>query len=258
VIKNSENFSRRTLPAVISLLCAGTVPFAPVAIAGPTGGQVVAGSGTISTPTALKTVVNQSTQNLAVDWQTFNLNSNELVQFNQPTASSQVLNRIFDQNASQIFGKIQANGHVILANPNGVFFGPGSSVDVTGLVAASANVNVQDFMSGNLKLTMGNGAVINRGTLKASQGGSVTLAGKTVKNEGLIVADYGRVNLASGSVMTVDFDGDGLIRFQIDEEVQENIENTESAVHNTGTIQCEWRVRHYGRCSSERSLQSCR
>ncbi len=232
--------TRRSLSASISLLIAGGgASFFQDAPAGPAGGRVVGGSGSISTPNDKTTQVRQQSAQLLIDWDSFNLGSDELVQFNQPSASAQVLNRIFDQSASQIFGRINANGHVYLMNPNGVIFGRTAQVDVNSLVAASANINAEDFMSGRFRLISGDGFVINRGTLKAARGGFITLAGKSVGNEGLIVADYGRVNLVSGDIMTLDFDGDGLIRFAIDKEVLENPTETENAVSNTGTIQAE-------------------
>ena len=93
--KMPETFSRRALPVAISLLCTGSLTaFSPEILAGPTGGQVVGGSGSINTPNAATTVVNQASQNLAVDWQTFNLSQNELVQFNQPSASAPVGDRM--------------------------------------------------------------------------------------------------------------------------------------------------------------------
>ena len=212
---------RRSLSASISLLIAGGTAFQGT-MAGPAGGQIVGGSGSISTPNDKTTQIRQQSTQLLIDWDSFNLSSDELVQFSQPSSSAQVLNRIFDQNASQIFGRINANGHVYLMNPNGVIFGRTAKVDVNSLVAASANMNAKDFLSGKFRLISGDGYVVNRGTLQAARGGSITLAGKSVDNEGLIVADYGRVNLISGDVMTLDFDGDGLIRFVIDEQVLEN------------------------------------
>ena len=232
-----HRFNRRTLSAAVSLLCAGgATSFTHVLLAGPTGGQIVGGSGAISAPDSQTTIVDQATRRLAVDWETFNLSADELIRFNQPSSSAQVLNRIFDQNASEIFGQIKADGHVFLMNPNGVIFGKTAHIDVGSLTAASANIDKSDFMSGKFKFFSGDGFVVNRGVLNAARGGTVTLAGKSVKNEGLIIANYGRVNLASGDVMTLDFDGDGLIRFQIEKEVLENVAGQEQAVSNTGTI----------------------
>src|SRR4051812_38412551 len=80
------------------------------AVAGPTGGVVVNGQGSISTPSANTTVVDQASQNLNLNWNTFNVAANENVQFHQPSSSAVAFNRILDQNPSQVFGRIDANG----------------------------------------------------------------------------------------------------------------------------------------------------
>ncbi|HIF52249.1 MAG TPA: filamentous hemagglutinin N-terminal domain-containing protein, partial [Thiotrichaceae bacterium] len=106
-------FIRTTLPAGLLFgLHAGA------AFAGPEGGVVAAGDGNISTPNVTTTNINQASQNLIVNWESFNVNINEAVNFIQPNAQAQALNRIFDQNPSQIFGSINANGKVLLINPN--------------------------------------------------------------------------------------------------------------------------------------------
>ena len=62
---------------------------------------VVGGEGSIDYQGA-NTTINQSTDRMAIDWQTFNVGENESVQFIQPGRDSISLNRILDQNPSQI------------------------------------------------------------------------------------------------------------------------------------------------------------
>ncbi|NKB37752.1 MAG: filamentous hemagglutinin N-terminal domain-containing protein [Gammaproteobacteria bacterium] len=213
---------------------------ASAALAAPENGHVVAGQGHISKPNATTTVINQQSHRLAVDWGSFNINSNELVQFNQPSTQASALNRILDQNPTQIFGSLRANGQVLLVNPNGVYFSPTASVSVGSLVASGLNINNDDFMAGNYKFDVPfddeGGVIVNQGLLQASTGGSVTLIGGAVKNEGLILATAGSVNLLAGKSVTVDFDGDGLLQFAVSEEVLANVHNLDSAVSNSGEI----------------------
>ena len=61
--------------------------FLPYLHAAPTGGQVVGGSGSIS-KSDLTTTINQSSQNLAVNWQSFDVKANEKVNFVQPNSHS--------------------------------------------------------------------------------------------------------------------------------------------------------------------------
>jgi len=243
--KRSAALRRNPLASAIraALLPAGLVLslHAGIAVAGPEGGQVVGGEGAISRPDANTTLVVQNTQNLAIDWTSFNVAAHELVQFNQPGSTATALNRIFDQNPSQIFGQVKANGQLFLMNTNGIVFGPNSRVNVAGLVAAAAQVDVNQFMAGqyNLDASAAEGVVVNQGLIEAATGGSVTLAGKSVRNEGVILASAGKVNLVSGNRTTLDFDGDGLIQFTIDEEVLQKPAGADTAVANTGTIQAD-------------------
>src|SRR5689334_22876679 len=96
-----------------------------VALAGPTGGQVVSGHVTIGTPDAVTTVVNQSSHTGIVNWRGFSVASDESVLFNLPSASASILNRVVGGNPSEILGHVQSNGRVFLLNPNGVLFGAG-------------------------------------------------------------------------------------------------------------------------------------
>ena len=160
--------------------------------AAPTGGNIVGGTGSIS-QTDLTTTINQTSQNLAVDWQSFNVNTNEKVNFVQPNTSSIALNRILGNNGSTIQGQINANGQVILVNPNGVFFTPSATINVGGLVASSLDMTPSDFMNGNYifnEVLGADGSVINSGIINASvggdsAGGNVALIGKQFKNDGL-------------------------------------------------------------------------
>jgi len=206
--------------------------------AGPEGGVIRRGDGNIVRPNATTTNINQQSHRMVIDWQSFNVAANEQVNFHQPGSSSSVLNRIFDQSPSQIFGQINANGRVLLVNANGMYFGESAAVNVGSLIASGHLVNANEFMSGMLRFHAENpGAVINRGLIHAANGGSVGLFGGAVENSGVIIANLGSIELAAGRAATVDFDGDGLLHFSISEELLENVTGADSAVHNTGTLQ---------------------
>jgi filamentous hemagglutinin family protein len=212
------------------------------AIADPTGGEVVNGQGQIG-QSGNTTTISQQTQRLVLEWQTFNVGADEQVIFNQPGSTSVALNRIFDQNASQILGAIDANGRVFLVNPNGIIFGSTATVNVASLVASSLDISNDDFMAGNYDFQSSGegspGVVVNRGLLQASTGGSVTLMGGAVSNEGLVVAELGQVTLAAGSGASLDFDGDGLLFFEITGDVLQNTGGLDSAVSNSGEIEAQ-------------------
>ena len=59
-----------------------------------------------------------------------------------------MLNKIFDQNPSQILGSLNANGRVFLVNPNGMYFGKSARLNVGSLVATTLKIDSNKFMSG--------------------------------------------------------------------------------------------------------------
>ncbi|MEN6566463.1 MAG: filamentous hemagglutinin N-terminal domain-containing protein, partial [Veillonellales bacterium] len=110
----------------------------------PQGGQVSSGTGAIS-QTGNTMTVNQATDKLSVNWQSFNIAHNEHVNFTQPSASAVALNRVVGNDSSSIYGQLTANGKVFLINPNGILFAPGSQVNVGGIVASTLNMSDKDF-----------------------------------------------------------------------------------------------------------------
>ena len=210
------------------------------AIAGPTGGTVVGGQGSISTPSSTTTVIDQSSKALNVNWNTFDVGANESVQFRQPSSSAVAFNRILDQNPSQIFGRIDANGKVVLVNPNGILFGRSAQLNVNSLVASSLDAIDFDAASGRYRFSTNRndpGAILNDGSITAGPGGSITLLGGRVSNTGSIVADYGTVNLVAGRAATLDLAGDGLLKLEVGADLLSNGSGAVAAVENSGSVQ---------------------
>ncbi len=225
------------LPAAGGLVIAN--PFlASVLYAAPQGGQVIAGQADIHHSNN-NTVIHQQSNRAVINWNSFNINANESVTFVQPGTSSAVLNRIVNQNPTTILGKLNANGQVFLINPNGVVFGKTARINVGGIVASSLNIKTDDFMNGRYVFTHDSkkypGKVINKGLIKAASSG-VAMIGSNVMNEGRIYARLGNVAMLSAEKVTVDFDGDGLIQFEINRKLIEKDRHIIQAVSNTGQI----------------------
>jgi filamentous hemagglutinin family protein len=205
--------------------------YASIVAAAPEGGRIVAGTGAIDQSTSNTTVIEQRSNRLAIDWQRFNIAPHERVSFRQPSSSAAALNRIFDQNPSQILGRLDANGRVLLLNPNGLVFGPHAQVNVNGLLAAAGHMEVERFMAGQERLLLDSGEVLNAGELNAAPGGAVNLLGRRVENSGLIVAQAGRINLVGGERLVVDFEGDGLLRYAVaDGPLAQQLNSNEAAI----------------------------
>src|SRR5688572_29591550 len=212
------------------------------ASAGPEGGTVVQGTGTITqTVGGGNTTINQTSNQVAINWSSFNVGVNESVNFIQPSNTSVALNRINSNNGAVIQGQITANGRVFLISPSGILFTETAHVDVGALLATTFDISDADFMSGNFRFQSNgtDGVIVNRGLLRASTGGSISLAGGSVQNEGVIIADYGHVNLAAGRRAVIDFDGDGLIKFEVSDSVLTNASGQNAAVGNSGVVQAE-------------------
>lgn len=198
----------------------------------PEGGQVAAGQAAITTAGNTMTIAQQTAQAI-INWQNFGIGSGEAVHINQPNSQAMLLNRVVGSNPSEIFGQLTANGQVILVNPNGVFFRPGSSVDVGGLTASTLNIANEDFLKGQLRFAGDSqNQVINAGTITA-QNGYVNLLAKEVVNEGIIAAQTGSVNLAAGSGMSLDYNGDGKMTVAVTDGAYQ------SAVANKKLIQAD-------------------
>ncbi len=126
--------------------------------------------------------------NAILNWQDFSIGGNLEVSFQQPDASSQVLNRVVGHDPSHLPGILSSNGGVWLINPNGVLFVENAHIDVAGLVASSLDISNIDFLTGRSNFLAGSaaGQVVNQGDMRTTFGGRVLLAGGQVRNQGAI------------------------------------------------------------------------
>ncbi len=205
--------------------------------ANPVLDTVVSGNVSVQqTPT--QTTVNQTSQQAIIRWDSFNINHNEATHFQQP-AGGVALNRINPaQGPSSIYGRLTATGQIILVNPAGIFFGPTAYVNVGGLIASTADISDQNFLNGNYHFqgSAMDGPVINQGTIIAMNHGLVALLGNGVRNDGYIEATLGQVVLASGTAFTMQFNGNDMISFKVDEKGTAGITNTGTISANGGKV----------------------
>ncbi|VUD48870.1 Heme/hemopexin-binding protein [Thalassocella blandensis] len=223
------------------LICKTFLVSSASVFAGPEGGTVTGGSGSITT-SGTTTTIEQATDRMSIDWQSYNVNSDERVNYIQPDSSSVSLNRILSNQGSRIMGQIDANGHVILVNPNGIIFGKDSVINAGGILASGLSIDPDDFMNGDytFKAIEGtDGVVINNGLLNASTGGSISLIGQRVENNGLISAKLGAVNLAAGKEAVVTFDEEGLLGVRVSKEILQDDIGVDPAIVNSGEIKAE-------------------
>ena len=187
--------------------------FAVHAPANPAGLTVRSGSATAQSSGSQMTV---TTGSLALlNWSSFNIRSGETTTFVQPSANSVVFNVIRGANASQIYGNLNANGTVILANSHGFYFGPNSFVNVGGNFIATTAPLPADPGSGASWSFTGTpplASIVNYGQISAGQGHSLYLIAEDVENHGNLAAPGGNVGLCAGQdvLLTEQADGRGL------------------------------------------------
>lgn len=178
--------------------------------------KVVSGNVTFTT-TADKMTIKQETNKAQINWKSFDIGKNKEVEFKQPDANSVAYNRVTGGNASQIQGKLTANGKVYLANPNGVIITQGAQINVAGLLATTKDLEriSENGNSNSYQFTrktkdgqvpkegevlkdgqvVKEGQVINEGKITAQD--FVVLNGDEVINKGDINATNGKVYLSS-------------------------------------------------------------
>jgi len=226
VLKSSANRS-----AVIASGVLLVAPFASPSFANPSGGAVTTGTASISASSTHQTI-DQKSEDVVIDWSSFNIASGQTTQFAQPNAQAIAVNRIGSGNASQIMGSLDANGRIILINGNGILFGKGSQVNVGALVATSTDDTDSNVLAGKFAQAGNqNAAIANRGSIRAAQGGLVALVAPTVTNTGTINAKFGTVALGAVNKFTVDFAGDGLVSFATQGDV-----NGKATATNSGSL----------------------
>ncbi|NAW13186.1 filamentous hemagglutinin N-terminal domain-containing protein, partial [Halomonas icarae] len=207
--------------------------------AGPSGGSVVAGTATI-TQAGLQTLIEQVTGKAVINWDDFSIGANEDVLFEHLTGSSAItLNRVTGDTVSQIKGALTANGNIFLINPNGILFGKDATVDVAGLLATTFDIADQDFMNGKFNFSgelMNGASITNQGRIEVGDGGFVYLIAPNVENTGHIIANVGRVALASDGSYDIDLTGNGLVTFSVTDA---DLSGAEGSISNGpgGTIE---------------------
>jgi filamentous hemagglutinin family protein len=207
----------------------------------PTGGQVVAGQASIG-QSATATTISQSSQRAAVNWQGFDVGSQQTVQFQQPSSSAVTLNRVVGPNPSEIAGRIQANGQLVVVNQSGVVFDSGAQVNAAGLVVSAAGISDKNFMAGKMvfdQAAQAGAKIENRGTITVKDHGLAALVAPQVRNAGTIAAKLGTVVLAGAEAETLDLYGDGLVSINVTKQVRSAPDGAKALVTNTGVVSAQ-------------------
>lgn len=159
-----------------------------------------------------------------LNWNSLDVGASSSLTFAMPSSTARVLNNVQGgaiANRTTIDGALRANGQVYIYNPNGIVFGPGSTVNVDSLVASTLRIDSSRFLAGLLSpdvaanLAMDpalgrapgsvvlqsdtSGGALRQAAITAARNGLVLLAAPQVDNQGVVRAPDGQVVLAAGS-----------------------------------------------------------
>jgi filamentous hemagglutinin family protein len=183
--------------------------------------QVTAGSATFEQPDA-NTQLIHAADKTAINCKKFNVGKDETVHFIQPGPKARVLCRVTGKEASIIEGTLKADGRLFIVNPQSIYFRETAKVNVHSLVASTLNIKDEDFVKGNYRFFLeDNGkdsVIMNKGQITAGQ--DVVFMAPQIMNRAAIKAALGRVEFLGGELITLNFEGDNLISFAIDEPLQ--------------------------------------
>jgi filamentous hemagglutinin family protein len=206
----------------------------PAPNARPTGGTVVLGQASISFDHGVVNITS-TTAYVVIDWQSFDIGSEQQVVITGPSTNATVLNRVIGPNRSQIDGKLKSNGQVYLVNGSGITYDRGAQVDAHGFVSTSTNITNSNFMNGNLVFENAGNAtalIANRGEIKVSGSGILALVAPGVSNSGVLRAPLGSIALVSASTFQLLSPADGIVN--VTSPLSSTIRS--DLVVNTGTI----------------------
>lgn len=137
----------------------------------------------------------------AIDWTSFSIGTGEKVNFIQNGGIA--LNRVIGNNPSSILGQLNADGTVILLNPNGILFGNGAVINAGSFYASTAKVSddfMDKFSTMNLDMSKYKDVMF---TYVTDTDGSIINVDGIVKADKLEISDNGNLYLKSdGKVET--------------------------------------------------------
>jgi filamentous hemagglutinin family protein len=186
----------------LSLLCTSAL------LANPQGAHIQ--SGEVSMQAVDQLLEIHAPDRSIIHWNDFSIGRGETTRFIQPSASSAVLNRVTGMSVSIINGILEANGRVILVNPQGVLIGKEGVIKTAEFIASTTDVlNLDDWSirRDHVQLNFeGTRALINHeGMIEATgvdrSGGRILLLGPDLKIDGQLVAQAGSVELLGEHVL---------------------------------------------------------
>jgi len=198
----------------------------------PTGGTVISGTVNIQQPSISQLNVNQSSNQAIVNWNTFNVGSQASVHFNQPGATSSILNNVLS-GQSIINGSIYSNGRLYITNPTGILTGPTSAIRAEGVVLSTLNLSQQNFLNNQFQFNTNQSSKIeNQGSI---EGNYVALISPEVNNKGVIISNAA-TTLAAGDDVLLGISDSNSLTVRVNPSMLKTLVNNEGSIKTQNGI----------------------
>jgi filamentous hemagglutinin family protein len=156
-------------------------------------------SGSASLQSSSDTLNITTSDKSILNWESFSISANETTNFIMPATTSISLNRVTGQDLSSLMGKLNANGKIILINPNGILIGNSAYINTFSFIASTFDILDQDFLDGEDYTFKGDSLakIENYGSITGADG-DVFLIGYQIKNSGEINAKNATAGIGVG------------------------------------------------------------
>lgn len=140
-----RSFRRQPFGALTFLLCSTASISTAYAADLPQGGTLASGSsGQVKisvAPNQQSMTITQTGPVAALNWRSFSIGANNLVDVRQSKPTDLLINRVLGNEASLINGTLMAKGNIFLINPNGITIGASGKVSTGGFLASTLDIS---------------------------------------------------------------------------------------------------------------------
>ncbi len=186
----------------------------------------------------------QASDFLHLQFDGFNIGSNERVTFHQPSVSSIAISEVLSRDPTQIAGQLSANGQLFILAPGGLIIHKGASIEAVSffastLQASSIGESGIQFSSGGSQR-----GIENYGAINIEGGGFLQLLSARISNYGDIENQQGQVGFNVAESAMVRFNGE-LIAIELQQAALDGvIKNYGSIKASAGDVVLQASVRN--------------
>lgn len=218
------NMFRKTLSISVLTMAQAQLPIQAL----PVSETIISGQAQFD-QSAQELNVLQHSDFLHVQYDTFDIASDERVTFTQPNSQSIVINQVLNADPTQIAGQLSANGQLFLLSPGGLVIHQGATIEATSFFAStlqpeSINENGIQFSGSSNQV-----GIFNQGVIDINGGGQLQLLSNAIINHGDIKNGQGDTSLSVADGALVKFSND-LFAIEVDQAALNGV------IDNTGTI----------------------